>query len=59
MHRINEQRFTGKDRTTCEIVKAMCGSHFFSHVVLCTSMWDLLSLENVRDAENAKESLSA
>ncbi|KAH7411575.1 P-loop containing nucleoside triphosphate hydrolase protein [Phaeosphaeria sp. MPI-PUGE-AT-0046c] len=57
MHRINEQRFTGKDRMTFEILKAMCGPHFLSHIVLCTSMWDQLPSGNVREAETRESEL--
>lgn len=42
MHPITENRLTGSDRMSFNIFQAMCGAHFFSQVVLCTTMWNTL-----------------
>src|SRR6266487_3656660 len=34
---------TGASASNLEMLKAVCGAHYFQHVVLVTSMWDVIS----------------
>lgn len=40
MHNIRDRRMTGSSVMNLNMVRAICGEHFFSHLVLVTSMWD-------------------
>jgi len=43
MHRITDVKMTGASRMNLEMLKAVCGAHYFQNVVLATSMWDAIS----------------
>lgn len=40
VHPITESRLTASARLNVEVLKAMCGEHFYPHVVICTTMWN-------------------
>ncbi|RDL31500.1 uncharacterized protein BP5553_09709 [Venustampulla echinocandica] len=42
MHRITDKKMTGASRMNLEMLRAVCGEHYFQNVVLVTSMWDTI-----------------
>ncbi|KZM24314.1 uncharacterized protein EKO05_0005630 [Ascochyta rabiei] len=57
LHRIDERRFTGTHRLVFDIVRAICGKHFYPHLVLCTTMWDKLHRDVLGEAEERESEL--
>jgi hypothetical protein len=57
LHRIDERRFTSTHRLTFDIVRAMCGKHFYPHLVLCTTMWNKLHRDVVSEVTERESEL--
>ncbi|RYP67361.1 hypothetical protein DL769_005791 [Monosporascus sp. CRB-8-3] len=47
LHRITDKKLTGTSRLNLEILKALCGERFYTHVVLSTTMWGRIPNETV------------
>lgn len=45
MHRISDNRFGGGAAKTMRLLHAMCGADAMRHMVICTTMWDLVDLK--------------
>jgi len=46
-HRITDKRVTGTSRMNLQILQAMCGTRFYPHIVLTTTMWDIIPNETI------------
>ncbi|KAF8858760.1 P-loop containing nucleoside triphosphate hydrolase protein [Acephala macrosclerotiorum] len=42
MHRITDKKLTGASRMNLDMLRALCGEHYFQNVLLVTSMWDTI-----------------
>jgi hypothetical protein len=42
MHRITDKKLTGASRMNLDMLRALCGEHYFQNVVFVTSMWDTI-----------------
>jgi hypothetical protein len=43
MHRVTDKTLTGASRMNLDMLRTLCGEHYFQKILFVTSMWDIIS----------------
>lgn len=55
LHRITDQKFSGKDMVRLRLLQALCGQEFYPHITIVTTMWN--KIPNTEVEEQCKQRL--
>jgi hypothetical protein len=58
LHPITDQKITGSARKNLEMLKAVCGEHFFQDIVLTTTMWNTVPESREFDMQRREKELT-